>query len=66
MMNLNFAPKREEMDREIEHCVELNRLDTLNSLCNSCLNQRVDTAMLSSCTTCTIQVGKETILKRVH
>lgn len=66
MMNLNFAPKREEMDREIEHCVELNRLDTLISLCNSCLNQRDETTTLSSCHTCTIQVGRETILKRIH
>lgn len=65
-MNLNFAPKREELHREIEQCVQLNKLDTLNSLCNGCLNRMIEPSLRSSCHTCTIQAGKETILKRTY
>lgn len=63
-MSLNFAPKRDELSREIELCITANRLDTLNSLCNGCLyaGQPRQTA----CATCTVQMGRERILKRIH
>jgi len=65
-MNLNFAPRREDLEREVENCVSQNRLDTLNSLCNGCLNRINTSAVPASCLTCSIQIGKETILKRIH
>lgn len=65
-MNLNFAPRRDELEREVELCVSLNKLDTLDSLCKGCLNRISGSSLPSSCHTCTVQVGKEAIQKRIH
>lgn len=65
-MNLNFAPKREDLDREVENCVNLSKLDTLDSFCNGCMNRRIEPSTRSSCMTCTIQAGKERIRRQAY
>jgi len=56
-MNLSFLPNTDMMCKEIEHWVELRKLDTLLGVCNCCMYKVFDFILTQECRTCTVRQG---------
>ncbi len=56
-MSVNFYPFRELLAKEVERCVSAGRLDTLLSLCKSCVFKMFPKRIEPECQSCRIQYG---------
>jgi len=56
-MAFNFFPNREQMSKEVELCIAIGKLDTLLSICNSCVNKLFDNNSIPECCACKVQQG---------
>jgi hypothetical protein len=56
-MNLSFLPNSDMMRKEIEHWIELRKLDTLLGVCNCCMYKVFDFILTQECRTCTVRNG---------
>lgn len=63
-MSVNFNLSREQMSKEIDQCIALNRMDTLLSLCNSCVSSMLERRFEYECQNCKIRFGINKILSK--
>ncbi len=54
-MNANFCPNREKMPKEIRKCRDMDRLDALHRVCNSCLYGIFEEIPGYECRTCEVR-----------
>ncbi len=62
-MDLSFFPSRQNMYKEVQLWVTLNKLDMLLGLCNCCAYKVFGCAMANRCRACHVQNG---IQKLIH
>jgi hypothetical protein len=53
-MSVVFYPNRDQMSKEVELCVKLNRLETLLSFCNSCMFKIFEFRFIRLCRACNV------------
>ena len=63
-MSVNFYLNREQMSKEVEQCIALNRLETLMSFCNSCVLKIFENRLIPECHECKVGRGIKTVSKK--
>lgn len=63
-MSIHFTLSRGQISEKIDQCIALNRIDTLLSLCNSCVSSMLERRFEYECHNCKIRYGINKILVR--
>lgn len=61
-MGISFFPSRNNMIKEVDQWIVLNKIDMLMSLCNCCLYKMFD--MAHECRSCRVRSGINRIAKQ--
>jgi hypothetical protein len=63
-MSVVFYPNRDQMSKEVELCVKLNRLETLLSFCNSCMFKIFEFRFIRLCRACHVHQAIAKVSKK--